>query len=172
MDGSAEQRGISSPSSRFLGGFFGARSSGGAEEGVNRAPPNHIDNAQLSRGASLNTVGSPTESISRLFLTPTTRGPTESPMPCSGNGNSERMGSPPPHSAALASPSSNAQSPGGGQILSNGNNGNGKPVVVSPTSRCAALMSGYRQCMEVNPDAKVNCTWALDKYMQCRESND
>ncbi|KAK7202078.1 hypothetical protein NESM_000276500 [Novymonas esmeraldas] len=34
---------------------------------------------------------------------------------------------------------------------------------------CAPQMLGYRQCLEVNPDSKANCTWALDSYMQCQE---
>lgn len=34
---------------------------------------------------------------------------------------------------------------------------------------CAPHMLGYRQCLEVNPDFKTNCTWALDNYMRCKE---
>lgn len=35
---------------------------------------------------------------------------------------------------------------------------------------CATQKMGYRQCLEFNPDDKVNCTWALDNYLKCRET--
>ncbi|KPI83008.1 hypothetical protein ABL78_7972 [Leptomonas seymouri] len=39
----------------------------------------------------------------------------------------------------------------------------------SSSGACAPHMLGYRQCLEVNPDYKTNCTWALDNYMMCKE---
>lgn len=39
----------------------------------------------------------------------------------------------------------------------------------SVSSACASHMLGYRQCLEMNPDSKLNCTYALDNYMKCQE---
>ncbi|KAG5486598.1 hypothetical protein CUR178_07965 [Leishmania enriettii] len=36
---------------------------------------------------------------------------------------------------------------------------------------CAPQMLCYRQCLEVNPDLKSNCTLALDRYVQCQEDS-
>ncbi|CAD2220227.1 hypothetical protein AGDE_16014 [Angomonas deanei] len=46
-------------------------------------------------------------------------------------------------------------------------NATAKPV---SANACATHVSGYRKCLEVNPDAKMNCTWALDNYMKCQET--
>eukprot|EP00796_Vickermania_ingenoplastis_P009097 gene9097-6390_t len=36
---------------------------------------------------------------------------------------------------------------------------------------CYAQKMGYRQCLELNPDDRVNCTWALDNYLKCTEES-
>lgn len=52
------------------------------------------------------------------------------------------------------------------------------PIVPSPPgggvanalpTDCGAQKMGYRQCLELNPDGRVNCTWALDNYLKCKE---
>ncbi|KAG5507903.1 hypothetical protein JIQ42_07195 [Leishmania sp. Namibia] len=48
------------------------------------------------------------------------------------------------------------------------------PVPMPPSTKPglrAPQMLCYRQCLEVNPDLKSNCTWALDRYMQCQEDS-
>lgn len=86
-------------------------------------------------------------------------------------------------SAALAAGGSGGVLPSGGggdssspqtarNSIDNGLSGVSGATAAPPATAgnaCMPLMGGYRQCLEVNPDAKVNCTWALDKYMKCRE---
>ncbi|KPA75549.1 hypothetical protein ABB37_08438 [Leptomonas pyrrhocoris] len=45
-------------------------------------------------------------------------------------------------------------------------------VLQHGSGACAPHMLGYRQCLEVNPDFKTNCTWALDNYMRCKEDTE
>lgn len=40
---------------------------------------------------------------------------------------------------------------------------------IAGADTCYAQKIGYRQCLELNPDDKANCTWALDNYLKCKE---
>lgn len=40
---------------------------------------------------------------------------------------------------------------------------------VAGVENCYTQKIGYRQCLELNPDDKANCTWALDNYLKCKE---
>lgn len=40
---------------------------------------------------------------------------------------------------------------------------------VAGVESCYPQKIGYRQCLELNPDDKANCTWALDNYLKCKE---
>lgn len=35
---------------------------------------------------------------------------------------------------------------------------------------CGMEKMTYRQCLELNPDDKINCTWALDAFLKCKEN--
>lgn len=50
-----------------------------------------------------------------------------------------------------------------------GRSGTGASKVVGGGDSCYAQKVGYRQCLELNPDDKANCTWALDNYLKCKE---
>lgn len=77
---------------------------------------------------------------------------------------------------ALASPSQAA--PRGGRVVPKfshagtelGDHTSASAEAVPAATHCSPSKMAYRQCLELNPDAKINCTWALDRLMQCQES--
>lgn len=50
-------------------------------------------------------------------------------------------------------------------------NAMGTKNVTGGVTGCNAQKMSYRQCLELNPDDKVNCTWALDNYLKCTENS-